>query len=95
MDDITRTLNIIIDTKIVNARHKMEIVAKMPDILTNKMQNIAHALEYAGNMLNSLSYKNVLKRGYAIARGANNDIISSAAAGKIASIEFADGVVQI
>ena len=95
IDDITRTLGIIINAKMTDARHKMEIVSKIPNILTNKMQNITRALEYAGKMLNSLSYKNVLNRGYAIARGANNEIISSAAAGKIASIEFADGTVQI
>lgn len=95
LDDITRTLGIIINAKISDARHKMEIVSVIPNILTNKMQNLARALEYSGQMLNSLSYKNVLKRGYAIARGTNNEIISSITAGKVASIEFADGKLQI
>ena len=46
-------------------------------------------------MLNSLSYKNVLARGYAIVRGANNQIISRCDGGVPATIEFADGVVQL
>ncbi len=95
LDDITRTLGIIINAKISDARHKMEIVSVIPNILTNKMQNLARALEYSGQMLNSLSYKNVLKRGYTIARGTNNEIISSITAGKVASIEFADGIINL
>jgi exonuclease VII large subunit len=93
VDDITRTLGIIINAKMADAHHKMEIVSKMPNILSNKMAELSRGVEYAGKMLNSLSYKNVLNRGYAIARGANNTIISSAEdIGKITSIEFADGV---
>ena len=95
LDDITRTLGIIINAKLTDAQHKMEIVAQMPNILANKMQNLGRSIQYAEQMLNSLSYKNVLKRGYAIARDPNNKIISSIAAGKIASIEFADGVVGL
>ena len=96
LDDITRTLGIIINTKIIDAKHKMEIVAKMPDILNNKMLTLRRGLEHAGQMLNSLGYKNVLRRGYAIARAADNTIISSATgANKIASVEFADGIVSI
>lgn len=96
LDDITRTLGIIINTKISDAKHKMEIMAKMPDILNNKMTNMWRAVEHGGQMLNSLGYKNVLARGYAIARGANNQIISSATSTeKITCIEFADGITRI
>ncbi|MBR4806225.1 MAG: exodeoxyribonuclease VII large subunit, partial [Alphaproteobacteria bacterium] len=96
VDDITRTLGIIINAKMADAHHKMEIVAKMPDILTNKMTELSRGVEYAGKMLNSLSYKNVLNRGYAIARGADNTIISSADdVDKITSIEFADGIGKL
>lgn len=96
LDDITRTLGIIINTKISDAKHKMEIVSKMPDILNNKMLNMRRAVEHSGQMLNSLGYKNVLARGYAIARGADNVIISSAhGTQKITSIEFADGIKNI
>ena len=96
VDDITRTLGIIINAKMADAHHKMEVVSKMPNILTNKMAELSRSVEYAGKMLNSLSYKNVLNRGYAIARGADNTIISSADdVGKITSIEFADGVGKL
>ena len=96
LDDITRTLGIIINAKMTDARHKMEIVSKMPDILNNKMTNLARALEYNTKMLNSLSYKNVLNRGYAIVRDTSGVIVSSVGnKTKIASIEFADGTVNI
>ncbi len=96
IDDITRTLGVIINAKMVDTKHKMEIVARMPDILNNKMLNLRRGLEHMGQMLNSLGYKNVLARGYAIARGADGAIISSATSpSKIASVEFADGIITI
>ena len=96
LDDITRTLGVIINAKMTDAKHKMEIVARAPDIMNNKMLNLKRGLEHNGQMLNSLGYKNVLARGYAIARAADGAIISSVAApSKIASVEFADGVVNI
>jgi exodeoxyribonuclease VII large subunit len=96
IDDITRTLGVIINAKMTDAKHKMEIVARMPDILNNKMLNLRRGLEHMGQMLNSLGYKNVLTRGYAIARAADGAIISSAVATtKIASVEFADGTTTI
>ena len=75
LDDIARTLGIIINAKMMEARRNVE---------------------HSGQMLNSLGYKNVLARGYAIARGADNTIISRTTdAVKIASIEFADGIIKI
>ena len=74
----------------------MDIVARMPDILNNKMANLKRGVEHSGQMLNSLGYKNVLARGYAIARGDDNMIISTAtSAKKITSIEFADGIKYV
>jgi exodeoxyribonuclease VII large subunit len=96
LDDITRTLGVIINAKMTDAKHKMEIVARAPDIMNNKMLNLRRGLEHNGQMLNSLGYKNVLARGYAIARATDGAIISSAAATtKIASVEFADGILNI
>lgn len=96
IDDITRTIGIIINSKMTDAKHKMEIVARMPDILNNKMLNLRRGLEHNGQMLNSLGYKNVLNRGYAIVRGADNEIISSATnTNKITSVEFADGILNL
>lgn len=75
LDDITRTLGIIINAKMTDARRNVE---------------------HSGQMLNSLGYKNVLARGYAIVRDENDVIISSVATqNKIASIEFADGVKNL
>ena len=48
-----------------------------------------------GQMLNSLSYKSVLSRGYAIVRDANNQIVSRSDAGAPATIEFADGIITL
>ena len=96
IDDITRTLGVIINARMTDAKHKMEIIARAPDIMDNKMLNLRRGLEHNGQMLNSLGYKNVLNRGYAIARAADGAIISSAVApAKIASVEFADGVVNV
>lgn len=96
IDDITRTMGVIINAKMTDAKHKMEIVARMPDILNNKMLNLRRGLEHMGQMLNSLGYKNVLNRGYAIARAADGAIISSAVVpAKIVSVEFADGIITI
>ena len=95
IDDVTRTMGVIINAKMTDAKHKMEIVARMPDILNNKMLNLRRGLEHMGQMLNSLGYKNVLNRGYAIARAADGAIISSAVVpAKIVSVEFADGVID-
>jgi len=47
-----------------------------------------------GQMLNSLSYKNVLQRGFAIVRDGDNNIISTSSATP-ASIEFSDGILKL
>ncbi len=95
LDDLGRTLNIIINTKIVAACQKMDNVAGFPNILQNKMAALNQSLTHAGQMLNSLSYKSVLARGYAIVRGADNAIISSVDGGTPQTIEFADGVIKL
>ena len=95
LDDLGRTMNLIITSKITNARQKMEIVSAFPNILQNRMSSLSQALNHMEQMLNSLSYKSVLSRGYAIVRDANSKIISSADSGRPASIEFADGILQI
>ena len=95
LDDIGRTMNIMITTKIIGAHQKMDAVSNFPNILQNRMMSLGQALEHMGQMLNSLSYKSVLSRGYAIVRDANDKIIGRADAGVPASIEFADGVIKI
>ena len=93
MDDIGRTMNILITNKINSARQRMDIVAGFPTILANRMNILGQNIAHMGQMLQSLSYKNVLSRGYAIVRDMNNNIISRTDAGTPATIEFTDGVV--
>lgn len=95
IDDISRTLNLIINNKMTVARQKIDVVANMPNILTNKMNILNQSVAHLGQMLGSLSYKSVLSRGYAIVRDANNKIISNSGAGIPATIEFNDGVIKL
>lgn len=95
LDDITRTLNIIINGKIATAHQRMDALSAFPNIMQNKMSTLGQSIAHLGQMLNSLSYKNVLSRGYAIVRDGENNIISRADGARPASIEFADGVVKI
>lgn len=95
LDDLGRTMNIIVNAKISAAHQKMEVVSAFPNVLQNRMTSLNQAVAHLGQMLNSLSYKSVLSRGYAIVRGENNQIISRVDGGMPKSIEFADGVIQI
>lgn len=95
LDDVSRTLNVIIGAKMAATRQKMDAVLGFPNVLQNRMASLNQAVAHLGQMLNSLSYKSVLSRGYAIVRDENNQIISRAGDGVPKSIEFADGVVQI
>ena len=95
LDDIGRTMNVIINAKLTTARQKMDIVSAFPNILQNQINVLTQGLNHMGQMLNSLSYKSVLSRGYAIVRDANNQIVSRSDAGVPATIEFADGVITL
>ncbi len=96
LDDVTRTMNIIITGKLTMAHQKIDIVSTFPNIMQNKMAALNQSVEHVGQMLNSLSYKSVLARGYAIARGADGRIISRAeCAPRIATLEFSDGILNI
>lgn len=92
LDDLGRTINLILNAKITGARQKMDLVSGMPNILQNRMQVLGQSVEHLGQMLGSLSYKSVLARGYAIVRGADGSIISRTDAGTPATIEFTDGI---
>ena len=95
LDDLTRTMNIIINGKIVSVHNRMDAISTFPNILQNKMASLGQALSHLGQMLQSLSYKNVLARGYAIVRDSENKIISRAEGAKPSSLEFADGIIKI
>ena len=95
IDDVARALNIIINGKIVAARGRMDVVAGFQNVFQNKVASLAQSVNHLGQMLNSLSYKNVLARGYAIVRDDKNQIISRADGARPAAIEFADGVITV
>ena len=95
LDDAGRALNIIINTKMVAAQQKMELVSGFSNILQNRMNVLGQSVHHLGQMLQSLSYKSVLSRGYAIVRDTNGNIISRTDAGAPHTIEFADGVIQL
>ena len=95
LDDLGRTMNIIVNAKITAAHQKMDVVSAFPNILHNRMAVLGQSVAHLGQMLNSLSYKSVLSRGFAIVRGADNQIISRADGGAPKTIEFADGIIQI
>ena len=94
LDDIGRTMSLIINAKMQNACQKTELMSRFPTILENRFKTLNQSLNHLGQMLNSLSYKNVLQRGFAIVRNKDNKIISSVSAEPY-SIEFSDGTIVI
>ncbi|MDB5550934.1 MAG: xseA [Rhizobium sp.] len=65
--------------------------------VANLLARHRQTLSAQQRILESLSYKNVLKRGYAVIRGDDERVLSSAASiseGDALSIEFADGTVK-
>ncbi|MBO7642780.1 MAG: exodeoxyribonuclease VII large subunit [Alphaproteobacteria bacterium] len=95
LDDQAHTMDILIFNKIQNVKQKIANVSTFNNILNPKMTALNQSVTHLGQMLNSLSYKNVLARGYAIVRDKNNKIITNAGGGKPESIEFADGVLKL
>ena len=96
LDDLGRSMDIIINAKFAAAHQKMDTAGSFPNILTARMAALNQAVAHMEQMLNSLSYKNVLARGYAIVRDDSGEIIGGAHTGRVpAEIEFADGVVKL
>lgn len=94
LDDLARTMNIVVDKKLQYVHQRIELMSRFPTILENKLLRLNQSVNHMGQMLNSMSYKNVLQRGYAIVRDANNKIISTSASTP-ASIEFSDGILKL
>lgn len=96
LDDLGKTMGLIINNKMQNSRQKLDLMARFPIILENRFQTLNQSIVHAEQMLKSLSYKNVLQRGYAIVRDKSGTIISRASDNKKpASIEFADDTVKL
>ena len=94
LDDLARTMNIVIDKKLQYVHQRIELMSRFPTILSNRLAVLNQSVNHMGQMLNSLSYKNVLQRGFAIVRDADNKIISTSTASP-ASIEFSDGIIKL
>ena len=94
LDDLSRTMSIIVDNKINMTRQKIELMSRFPMIMENRLNILKQSLTHTGQMLKSLSYKNVLARGFAIVRDKDNKIISTNTAIP-ASIEFSDGILKL
>jgi exodeoxyribonuclease VII large subunit len=79
-------------------RDRLRNVAQRGDgAIDNLIARRGQALSSHNRILQSLSYKNVLKRGYAVIRGEGDKVLSSAAMvapGDHLSIEFHDGSVD-
>lgn len=96
LDDLTRTFAIIINGKLATTKQQIESISGFPKILENRMSSLSQAIGHLDQMLNSLSYKSVLQRGYAIVRNDKNQVIARASEfTQPAEIEFADGVVKV
>lgn len=96
LDDLGRTMGVLMNAKMQAAHQKIDAVSSFPNILHNRMTVLAQAMDHLGQMLNSLSYKSVLSRGYAIVRGPDKQIIGRAADfARPAEIEFIDGTVSV
>ena len=94
LDDIGRTMNIIITNKIQYAHQKIELISRFPTILENRFLSLNQSLVHMGQMLGSLSYKKVLQRGFAIVRDKDNNIVSTMSV-EPKYIEFADGILTL
>lgn len=96
LDDSGRTMNIFINSKIATYHQRMDAISSFQNILQSKMLTLNQAVLHLSQMLNSLSYKNVLKRGYAIVRDEENNIVSRVDENrKPATIEFVDGIIKL
>lgn len=94
LDDVAKTMGLIITNKLQNTRQRLELLSRFPNILENRFNILNQSINHIGQMLNSLSYKNVLQRGYAIVRDKDNKIVSTTNTIP-ASIEFSDGILKL
>lgn len=96
LDDVSHTLNTMMQVRVATAHSHLALLDRLPGILTNRMVMLNQSVAHIGQMLSSLSYKNVLSRGYAIVRDENNNIISRADSHQTPStIEFSDGTISV
>jgi exodeoxyribonuclease VII large subunit len=65
-------------------------------LVKRRIDELTQRMKHAGGMFDALNYKQVLKRGFAIVRGADGRVIRHAAdAAQATSLQFADGEVPL
>lgn len=95
LDDSARTLGILYVNKISAARQSVSHFDNLQAPIKNRFKILNQNLIHFDQMLNSLSYKNVLNRGFAMVRNGNKIIGRASDFKRPAQIEFNDGVVEI
>ena len=81
---------------IMERSQRLDDLTRTMDLIINgKFLSLNQSLSHLDQMLNSLSYKNVLNRGYAIVRHDNKIISYCSDFRTPAEIEFSDGTVNI
>ncbi len=97
LDDIQNTINAHTNNKIVNFKQQMLTLNSLENLIKNKFLNINQSMNHLADMLSTLSYKNVLKRGFTIVRDSetNKIIDKSEKFKKPAKLEFFDKIIDI
>jgi exodeoxyribonuclease VII large subunit len=81
---------------LINKKHKLSLLEISPRLLENQFNLQKQKIENTAKLLNSLSYKNTLKRGYAIVSDKDNGLIKSAKEfPDLATIKFYDSEIEI
>jgi exodeoxyribonuclease VII large subunit len=93
--DLIRSLRIVFKNVIETSRHRLALWDNLQIFAKNRLQTEIQRVRHIGAMLESLSYKNVLARGYAIVRAGGRIVSSRNDFALPAAIEFADGVANI
>ena len=97
LDDIQNTINAHTNNKIVNFKQQMLTLNSLENLIKNRFFNINQSMNHLADMLSTLSYKNVLKRGFTIVRDSetNKIIDKSEKFKKPAKLEFFDKIIDI
>jgi exodeoxyribonuclease VII large subunit len=81
---------------IMEQQQRLDDTSRTLEMLyANKISRMNQSVSHFEQMLNSLSYKNVLNRGFAMVRNGNKIIGRASDFNRPAQIEFSDGVVEI
>ena len=95
LDDTARTLGILYSNKISSSHQLVLRFDNLETPIKNRFEILNQKLIHFNQMLNSLSYKNVLNRGFAMIRTGNKIISHVSEFKRPAQIEFSDGVIEV